>query len=644
MKSKNYLGTLMGLVLCAGLFLSCGDVTLSESINGTGNNTTEQSAGLFGTITNNTGAVVEGATVILIPAADIDTTGLDRASFSPTATDDEPLEDLVNDTTKSYQTATTDASGNYSFSTITADTYFIYVKPADTDTVHLPGGNLCKESRQLTDTGLEVDIAISTNSSADATYVGSSTCLTCHADRATIYKTGHFNGLRVPGTDSGMQDISDFENFDAALDKFDGVTTVYFYDYDSTRGFDKYKTSETDPGAGVSFKIRLLKDGDTYQMEFTNVKNAADPNNGVIYDVDLTYGGAVYKQRYLTKIGGEHHVLPLQYHPEGSESNSPRTRKVWRDYHAATSWYTESTTLFKTPAHSKSFDNNCAGCHFTGYELTGDSTDGYAATAVSDSAGTYDYDGDGDLDEINTGCEVCHGPGSEHVASGGAIVSPQLITPERESMICGRCHSRPKGALGTDVPDNADGDMMLPGNSRSYFLTNHTNGTQYDTATSDVYTDVDESSKSHHQQYTDFIRSPLYKNDDKLVTCSSCHDMHGTDNFRSMTNTTSDNALCTAECHTDKTSVTSHTEDRLGTSTDMGALCISCHMNKIAKTGAGRAGVGSYWENDVTSHLFSVARKTTSIVAGQTVSDSLMPIPYTNSCAGTCHDTDLSDD
>ncbi|OGQ07522.1 MAG: hypothetical protein A3G32_01200 [Deltaproteobacteria bacterium RIFCSPLOWO2_12_FULL_40_28] len=636
---KKHVSIIIGFLFFSSLLLACGgSVDLSDSVS---ENERSQSAGLYGTVTDNAGAAIESATVILIPADDINTARLDIADFSPDATDDEPLEDLVNDTTKSYQTTTTDVNGDYSFASVTEDSYFIYVKPADTDTSHLPGGSLCRISRQLTNTGLNFDIEISTNPSAAATYVGSSTCLTCHSDKTTIYKTGHFNSLHVPASDSDMQDVSAFDDFNDALDKFNGTTTVYFYDYDSTRGFDKYKTAETSSGT-VSFRIRLLKTGDTYQMEFTNVKNASDPNNGIVYDVDLAYGGAVYKQRYLTRLAVSHAVLPLQYQQEGSESNSPRTRKVWRDYHGSY-WYNETTQLFTTPANSKSFDNNCAGCHFTGYSLGGDSTNGYAATAVSDTDGTYDFDADGDLDEINTGCEVCHGPGSEHVASGGATVALGLLTPERESIVCGQCHSRPKGALGTDVPDNADGDMMRPGNSRSYFLENHTNGTQYDTSSSDLYTDVDQSSKSHHQQYTDFIRSSLYKNNEQLVTCSNCHNMHGTDNFRSLTATTSDDALCT-DCHPDKTTVTEHTEDKLGTSTDMGAVCIDCHMNKIAKTGAGRQGNGSYWENDVTSHLFSVARKTTSIVAGQTVSDSLMSIPYTNSCTSACHDSDLSDD
>lgn len=577
--------------------------------------------------------------------------GEDVENFSPDATDDEPLEDLVNDTTKSYQTATTDADGNYSFSSITAGTYFIYLKPADSDTGHLPGGSLCRQARQLTDVGLDLDIEVSTNPSSSATYVGSSTRLTCHTDRETIKKTGHFNSLRVPGTDSGNQNISAFENFDAALAKFDGVTTVYFYDYDGTRGFDKYKTKETSTGT-VSFRIRLINDDGVYKMEFTNVKNPADPNNGVTYNVDLTYGGAVHKQRYLTKMGTSYQVLPLQYQQEGSDAYTKRTRTIWRDYHAATSWYDETNTLFKTPAKSKSFDNNCAGCHMTGYTLTGNGTDGWVASAVSDANGTIDYDGDGDLDEINTGCEVCHGPGSEHVAAAGAgqaIVHPGLITPEREAMICGRCHGRPKGALGTDVPDNASGGFMPPGHSRSEFLANYTNGVQFDGAATDFYTNTVNDdpmavvqSKSHHQQYTDFIRSSLYKNQEELMTCFSCHNMHGTDNFRSLRATTSDNALCTS-CHVDKAAITSHTEDKLGVDTDMGAACIDCHMPKVAKTGAGRPGNGDYWENDVTSHLFGVSRKSIPIISGQAISDSLMPIPYTNSC-GTCHDADLSDD
>lgn len=628
--------TFISVCIVFTILVSCGSITDDMASSTT--------SGLYGTVTDTGGEKVANATVILIPSSDINTTKIDILEISASATDDEPLDDLAADTTRSYQTATTDENGDYTFSTVTVGNYFIYVKLADDDTGHYPGGSLCRTVTNLSTARIQKDIQISTRPSGSATYVGSASCLVCHADHAGAKKTGHFNGLRAPGVSTSLQDISKFSGFDAGLDKFVAGTTIYYYAYDSTRGMDKYKTAESNPGAGdVSFTATLLKDGDTYKVRLNNIKNPSDPNEGVTYNVALTYGGAIYKQRYITKIGLSYYLLPVQYQHEGSESYSPRTRKIWRDYNGS-NWYDETTLLLKTPAKSKAFDNSCAACHFTGFSVSGDDTNGWIATAVSASGGTIDYDGDGDVDEINTGCEVCHGPGSEHVAVGGggrAIVHPGLLPPEREAIICGRCHSRPKGAGGTETPVNSDGKMMLPGGRRSEFLTSYTNGSQLDAAASDLYADKDEHSKSHHQQYTDFIRSSKYKNGTLLLTCSSCHEIHGTDYRWQLKANPDDNTLCTS-CHNDRSTVTEHVEDELGISTDMSAACINCHMPKTAKTGAGSPGIGSYWENDLSSHLYVVPPKTTTIVAGQTVSDSLMPLPYTKSC-GTCHDSDLSD-
>ena len=61
-----------------------------------------------------------------------------------------------------------------------------------------------------------------------------------------------------------------------------------------------------------------------------------------------------------------------------------------------------------------------------------------------------------------------HGRGAAHWDSAGQskyIVSPELLTPERETMICGQCHSRPKGATGTDSPNS--GCTTAPAASRA---------------------------------------------------------------------------------------------------------------------------------------------------------------------------------
>jgi hypothetical protein len=80
-----------------------------------------------------------------------------------------------------------------------------------------------------------------------------------------------------------------------------------------------------------------------------------------------------------------------------------------------------------------------------------------------------DIDGDGKPNEINMGCETCHGPGSAHEKSKesfSSIVSPNKLAAERASMICVQCHSRPQGNLKNDQPVNTANKMMLPGTSR----------------------------------------------------------------------------------------------------------------------------------------------------------------------------------
>ena len=120
------------------------------------------------------------------------------------------------------------------------------------------------------------------------------------------------------------------------------------------------------------------------------------------------------------------------------------------------------------PPPAKTFEGNCAGCHFTGYTTWQDEGTGeWLADAVFDPNGAFDIDNDGTLDEINTGCEKCHGPGSEHIAANVAmgattkyIVAPSKLTPSRELMICGICHDRSQGngSLKNDHLLN-DGDM-----------------------------------------------------------------------------------------------------------------------------------------------------------------------------------------
>jgi hypothetical protein len=347
----------------------------------------------------------------------------------------------------------------------------------------------------------------------------------------------------------------------------------------------------------------------------------------------------------LTNAFGSYLVmLPVQFQHEGVEDAVyGRTSKVWRDYHADY-WYDEGNDVFIEPAASRSFEKNCISCHAAGAQVTGSDATVWTASLVEDlfyESGDFDYDGNGIKDEVNVGCESCHGPGSAHWESAGQgkhIVSPSLLTPERETMICGQCHSRPKGAFGSDNPVNADGWMMWAGTSRNEFLTRYAT-TQLDGSANDYFGDADRHSKAHHQQYSDFIRSAKYKNTRNLMTCTSCHDVHQrTENRHQLTADPSDNVESCGTCHSTLAAnigahMTAEGVPVAGNKASI-ALCTDCHMVKTAKTGAGQPGRlldgTQYWMNDITSHLFKMPNRA---LAAAPIS---MPVPYTNQC-GVCH-------
>lgn len=673
-------------------------------------------AGVVGFVGDTSGAAVPGGKVYFVPAADVKalaavTMPVPKASLNsdPNVDRDEPLEDLIRLKGTTYTSAPVGSDGVYKVATLPAGSYFVTFK-VEGD-AYLPGGSLCRVARPSTAlVGTRLDIEVSPSVPAGARYIGSSACISCHG-RAEIAGTMHRLGIWSPYESGVYQNKSARpELYDALNGEFtEAGTRIYFYDFDSSRGFDKYKTSRTLPtipaapaawaastayavGAkvtnggkayqatvagtsaasggptgiasaitdgtvtwkyinpNVSFSVRVHKLGSDYQVEFTNEEGTAA---GFTRRVDTIYGGGVKKQRYQTKVfdGGVFRysaMLPLQFNSDGvdgSDGGRGRTAQVWRDYYG-NNWYDQNTKAFKVPAAKDSFEKNCVSCHANGVQVTGGDATTWTASLVADPIyGDFDYNGDGVKDEMNMGCETCHGPGSRHRESAGQgkhIVSPSLLTPEREAMICGQCHSRPQGSLGTDSPVNAEGKMMVAGTSRAQFLAEYAT-TQGDGKATDFWGDTGNHSKSHHQQYSDFIRSSMFKNDTNLMTCSSCHDLHRRDNPRQLRSDPTDNAALCGSCHATQTGdVTAHTTAKV--SMGHGAiLCGDCHMPKTAQSGAGappKAGTGitgsvsttKYWWGDISSHKFDMPRKgesATSTPAG-------MPTAYMNSCSN-CH-------
>ena len=596
-----------------------------------------------GTVNDGGKRAVASATVYLVPAADVAKlakapSNVIRANVS----DDEPMEDNIAANREKYAKAVTNSKGEFTIAKADAGKYFVFVEPADR--TYLPGGTLANKSQSLADLSAKpLEIQVSGNVPATATFVGSSKCLDCHGDNEDMTKTAHKIGISVIGKPSKLQDYSRFPNFNDGLKKLQAGLKFYLYGFDKARGFDKYLISTTPPAdmASVSFTATFFTDKDAkLKLRTENARDPSDPAR--VYPVEMTYGGAVYKQRYLLRVGDSNYPF-LQYNPTGNDSFADRTRKAWRDYHG--DWlFSEATNKLIDPPKAKSFEKECASCHYNGYSLTQTAAGGYVAGAVNDPNGEADIDGDGIPNELNIGCETCHGAGSAHIKAKKAekpslIVNPAKLAAERVTTICVQCHSRPQGHLKNDQPVNKDNKMLTAGISRNEYLVNYT--TREDAGPNDFWGDGVHS-KAHHQQGTDFIRSKHYTNATQTLSCVSCHDPHGNSGLKNQlvkAPRDGQNSLC-ANCH--KVDLKEHTTKAVGEAHTDKIACVDCHMPKTMQTGAGLgkgiAGTDgkNYWMNDLTGHLFSVPRLTNKAVKG-VESGKAMPTPYTNACGNNCH-------
>jgi predicted CXXCH cytochrome family protein len=619
--------------------------------------------GLIGTITEPNGELVASGRVVLVPASEVEALAATPIDLFASPQDtallgvDEPIEDLLDANGEDYAQADVDADGAYRFETLPEGRHFVVWVPDDDDANHLPGGDSSQASFDSDSLiGMTMDIRVSSRPSATASYLGSSTCLGCHSLGSTA-RTAHNVGLQVPGVRSPLQDVGPWPDFDDALGAFDASTDLFYYDCEPAAvDPSKCKVSDQDPGAGVRFELRLRRDGGiplgtigAYYVEMI------EGGSSQRYDVVLTYGGALGKQQYLTRRSNangsfSYFVLPLQYNYQGDDANPDSDDWLWRDYRSE-QWFDFVGNALRQPDNGDSFDNNCAGCHFTGYGLDGSEADGWAARAIPDTQGAFDYDGDGSRELINTGCEACHGPGSEHIQQsplGGAILSPSLLTPGRQAQLCGSCHSRPIGIGGgeTGLPLSASNEMPPPAIRRAVFALDHTTRVS---GAPDAFFDSGDP-KEHYQQYSDHIRSAHYRNAFRLATCTSCHSPHANDaDIADMDTTGNPNFVCTT-CHGERVNpglypLTAHVSAVTGSTAHESLeeffgpyLCTDCHMVPTAKSGAsapalddqiGQPRVQYFW-NDIASHRMTM-------VPWESVPSALdQPLAITNVC-GECH-------
>ena len=264
-------------------------------------------------------------------------------------------------------------------------------------------------------------------------------------------------------------------------------------------------------------------------------------------EVALVYG-SVWKQRYFTKRGDDYYPEPAQWDV---------THHVWRPYFVAkgTDWW---EPFYPSDNMQRPTGPTCDGCHSVDYNIH--------TKQVA---------------EWNVGCERCHGPGSEHVEhpTRGNTLNPARMDYVRANDTCIQCHSQ-----GRPLSSPIEGKYYdwpvgyQPGLHLQDFwqLEEHTLGQLSFTHFPDG------TAHKNRMQGNDFVQSVMYR---RGITCFSCHDVHGTENYAQLRE--SADKLC-LDCHGPMSlngprtaTLQEHTHHKNGSA---GSQCVACHMPNIETT------------------------------------------------------------
>lgn len=349
-------------------------------------------------------------------------------------------------------------------------------------------------------------------------YTGAAICASCHETEHDLWQGSHHDLAMAPAT--GETVLGDFT--DVSFDYFGTTSTFY--------------------RKGDGFYVRT------------------DGPDGELTDYAIAYTFGVYPlQQYLIEMpGGRLQALSIVW------DSRPQSDGGQRWYHL----YPDEPIRAGDELHWTGLNQNwnfmCADCHSTNLQKNYDlDTDTYATT----------------WNEIDVGCEACHGPGSVHVEAmqakdwgqpfnGFALslsreqataweLDPQTGSPKPASAgpamqpeleVCAQCHSRRSTQFHGARPEDGLYDHFLP------------------SLLEDGLYHVDGQVANEVYVYGSFLQSAMYH---AGVTCSDCHNPH------SLERKAEGNALC-GQCHQ---ASTFDTEEHHGHPRGSeGAECTSCHM------------------------------------------------------------------
>jgi hypothetical protein len=155
-----------------------------------------------------------------------------------------------------------------------------------------------------------------------------------------------------------------------------------------------------------AFAYRAGEEGGKYYFDFVQ-QGTRQPVQGR-RDLEYFVGSGAAAHSYLLSAGGFLYEAPVAYY---SNSDSWNAAPGYASY--------------DYPYLTRPILPGCLGCHASGIQRIPGTQNAYASPPFR---------------EGGVACERCHGPGSEHIATGKPMINPAKLAAAERDSICGQCH------------------------------------------------------------------------------------------------------------------------------------------------------------------------------------------------------------
>lgn len=282
-------------------------------------------------------------------------------------------------------------------------------------------------------------------------------------------------------------------------------------------------------------KAIFYRDSDKFNVKLT------EKNQTTNYTIAYTFGHYPLQQYLVPSAGGRLQVFPFAWDSRTTEQGGQR----WYANYALEDLQPEDRLHWKQPLQN--WNGMCADCHSDGLKR---------------NYNTKDNRFDSEWDNINVGCQSCHGKMEKHDKSSEKSANLGWVLEEGQTVATWQGQSRDNQFMETCFSCHSLRAPLTDGFKANEKFLNQFSPTFL---TPDIY-HADGQIKEEVYVYGSFLQSKMYA---AGVNCLDCHDAH------TMKVKLQSNALC-LQCHSANHYETeTHTFHSIDS---QAAQCVSCHM------------------------------------------------------------------